>query len=248
MDGTMYRLLLLLGGPSTPSNRFAVRFLWQFPPATPSSSSAWVGLFAASGGGWRFPCERLKWKMITKDLPSGQIGFTEAEIRNLGDGEYVCALFSRELPVATSRRFSLVGGALAHASPLAGLARPCDDTPLLASARGARQRSLAAPLAAGVGANGGVSVELAQHEEPVADERCYFEVPLVEVLVVGDSERSRHTRLITPQDSAAPVSHMVPPSGVTIGSSLEMSHPPIRTRLFPPMHHRIQPLDSTRAG
>lgn len=39
-----------------------VRLQWSFPPANPSSSSAWVGLFKAKGGLWRFPAKRLRWK------------------------------------------------------------------------------------------------------------------------------------------------------------------------------------------
>lgn len=138
----------------------------------PGSCGAWVGLFRAGDDGWRYPWRRVKFKRIMRDLPTGELRFTRSDLRSLADGEYEAALMEDKCAVATSGRFQLEAGEVRSRSRQGGMSTPCVE--LLRAPAGCRplrqRRSSLVTMA-----------EAGGEDDDVDDERCFFDVPLVEV-------------------------------------------------------------------
>lgn len=153
---------------------------WTFPPGNPGSSSAWIGLFQ-SVDGVHDQRGRLRFRLLTKDAQSG-VGMYGAKFwHGLPDGEYLFALMA-DYGVesrALSQRFWLLDGRVVMIDAERGavaLASVLDN-----ASRSAKRFALSSRAL--------TEDERSRDDEP-QDDRCYFPVPLVDVVLSREGEHA----------------------------------------------------------
>ncbi|KAG8469947.1 hypothetical protein KFE25_006402 [Diacronema lutheri] len=155
-----------------------VDLLWSFPPANPGSSNAWVGLFPAQDG-VHDPRGRVRFRLFTRDAQCGVSTYGAKFWRGLPDGEYLFALMA-DYGVesrALSQRFWLLDARVVMLDAEPGgvaLASALDS-----SSRAAKRFALSSHAL--------IDAEHEREDEP-QDERCYFPVPLVDVVLGREAE------------------------------------------------------------
>lgn len=155
-----------------------VQLLWTFPPGNPGSSNAWIGLFH-SVDGVHDQRGRLRYRLLTRDATSGAATYGAKFWQGLPDGEYLFALMA-DYGVesrALSQRFWLLQSrvVMVDAEP-GGVALASVLDP---SSRAAKRFALSSHAL--------TEDERARDDEP-QDERCYFPVPLVDVVLSREGE------------------------------------------------------------
>lgn len=170
-DVTANRVTLV--APKIAASR-GLRAHWRYPAGFAGSSNLWAGLFSL--GDEFVPSRRKKYKFITADAAEGHVSFSAADMSRLDDGTYVVSLIhgSEDVVLATSQTVQLRCGLPPRWGWAHGFSTPSEG----ALRRGGR----ALPH--------GHSVD-EQGDNDVDDERCYFEVPLVEVTLTTEPELAR---------------------------------------------------------
>lgn len=171
-DTSVYRIAVV------PTSLTAVEVQWTFPPGNPGHSGAWVGLFACEDG-IHDPRLRLRYKLITRDSRRGCLSFSESHFEGIADGEHVFVLMG-DYGVqhrALSQRVWLLGGRIVMMDAEPGAVTLSDA--LSPGTRSARHFSLTRGRLAG---------DAGSDDDDVQDERCFFPVPLVDVVLLKERE------------------------------------------------------------
>lgn len=166
-DGSVFQLRL------EPRSMTHLDLHWCFPPANPGSSGAWIGLFAAHEGVHE-PRARLRFKLLTRDAVCGTLKWTSKQFAGLPDGEYVFALMA-DYGVesrALSQRFWLLDSRCVMLDGEPGAVALSESL----GPRGRNSRFALTTRKAGA------------DDEEALDERCYFPVPLVDVVLGREAE------------------------------------------------------------
>ena len=181
-DASLFRLALTVHSAQSATLR------WWFPPANPGSSNAWVGLFRADTVQWGengSPCgmvgsgtDKRLYKMITRNEVSGSLSFGSLA-KGLNDDLYVFTLQADygRICRATSERFRVSGGRIVDVLE-GGLS---SDWPPV----GGRKARQAGAAIKGIRRS-------ADKESEVLDERCYFPLTAVDVVLPEKYQDGTH--------------------------------------------------------